>query len=164
MQASCAEDFGDQREFAEESEPRPSHLHLSCCYDYSILVMLPLKSLSAQDSYVEEGASSANTGEVEGRDCKRVLDAADFVPGGCAPVAVGGCAPGTVVHPLDIETQDDAKSEPDKDGEQDPRTQILLACQKVCDDFGGPAQYLHGRIRTSEGQASFDSFFAKCAS
>ena len=155
MQASCAEDFGDQREFAEESEPRPPHLHLFSCYDSSILVMMPLKSLSAQDSYVEEGESSANTGEVEGRDCKHELDAADFVPGGCAPVAVGGCAPGNVVHPL--ETQDDAKSEPDKDGEQDPRTQILLACQKVCDDFGGPAQYLNGRIRTSEDQASFES-------
>jgi hypothetical protein len=49
------------------------------------------------------------------------------------------------------------RSEPDKNGEQDPRTQILLACQRVCDNFGGPAQYLNGRIRTSEDQASFES-------
>ena len=125
MQASCAEDFGDQREFAEESEPRPSHLHVISWYVSSILVVMSLKSLSAQDSYVEEGDLSANTGEVEGRDCTHELDVADFVPGGCAPVVVGGCAPGNVVHPL--ESLDDAKSEPDKDGEQDPRTQILQA-------------------------------------
>ena len=101
MQASCAEDVGDQREFAEESEPRPSHLHLIYFCDSSILVNIPLKSLSAQDSYVEEGDLSANTGEVEGRDCTHELDAAEFAPGGCAPVVVGGCAPGNVVHPLE---------------------------------------------------------------
>ena len=47
------------------------------------------------------------------------------------------------------------KSEPDH--EQNPRTRILVDCQRVCDTFGGLAQYLNGRITTSEAQAPFDS-------
>ena len=50
---------------------------------------------------------------------------------------------------------DDMKSEPDH--EQNPQMRILLDCQKVCDTFGGLAQYLNGRITSSEAQASFES-------
>jgi hypothetical protein len=63
-------------------------------------------------------------------------------------------------HPL-LEVPDDTKSEPDH--EQSLQTRFF-DCQTVCDTCGGLAQYLNGRITTSEAQASFEHFVAKFAS
>ena len=58
------------------------------------------------------------------------------------------------LHPL-LEVPDDMKTEPDH--EQTLKCGFYRIARRSVILFGGPAQYLNGRITTSEARASFES-------
>ena len=81
--------------------------------------------MSSGNEYANDGALLIHEAFPK---CK---DEPDIERGGFAPEAQdGGCAP-----------EDPIKSETEQDQEDDPQTKVLRDCQRICDIYGGPAQY-----------------------
>jgi hypothetical protein len=83
--------------------------------------------MSSSDEYADYGVLLIHEAFPK---CKAKAEP-DTERGGFAPEAPdGGCAP-----------EDPIKSE-EQEQEDDPKSKVLRECQRICDIYGGPAQYL----------------------
>ena len=82
--------------------------------------------MSSGDEVPDDGALRSEEA------CPKCKDEPDTEPGGFAPEAQDrGCGP-----------EDPVKSESEQGQEDDPQTKVLRDCQRICDIYGGHAQYL----------------------
>jgi len=99
--------------------------------------------MSSGDEYADDGALLIHDAFPK---CKAKVEP-DTERGGFAPEAQdGGCAP-----------EDPIKSESEQDQEDDPKTKVLRDCQRICDIYGGPAQYLARQFPTIVEREAFSA-------